>query len=357
MTIEMWFTVGVLVVLVCFLMSTRVNTDVAVIGSLILLLLFGVLDTATAFKGFVSPGPLMIGGLFVVAAGLRETGAIDRVAKLLLGSPNSLRMAQFRMMVPVSVLSGFMNTTAIVAMYLPIVSDWSKRIGFSPSKLYMPLSFSAILGGQLSQIGTASNLVVLGLFMTWSTSSASGWFYDQGGDRLSSQAEFWGVAASGLPAMIIGTLFVVFASRWLIPNRVNIKTDSKDSRKYEVAMTVPAGSPMIGRSIEEAGLRALPGLYLFGIHRNSSELHAVGPDQILEQDDRLLFTGILDSVVDLTRIRGLIPADGDSGLPRSTSLLVEAVVSDEAPFIGMTVKQCDFRNTYRAAIIGVFLIF
>ncbi|MDG2291118.1 MAG: SLC13 family permease, partial [Phycisphaerales bacterium] len=118
--------------------------------------------------------------------------------------------------------------------------------------------------------------------------------------------------------------------------------------------TVPAGSPMIGRSIEDAGLRALPGLYLFGIHRNSSELHAVGPDQILEQDDRLLFTGILDSVVDLTRIRGLIPADGDSGLPRSTSLLVEAVVSDEAPFIGMTVKQCDFRNTYRAAIIGVF---
>ena len=354
MTFEMWITVGVLVVLVCFLMSTRVNTDVAVIGSLVLLLLFGVLDTATAFQGFVSPGPLMIGGLFVVAAGLRETGAIDRVAKLLLGSPNSLRMAQFRMMVPVSVLSGFMNTTAIVAMYLPIVSDWSKRIGFSPSKLYMPLSFSAILGGQLSQIGTASNLVVLGLFITWSTSPASDWFRDQGGDPLSSQAEFWGVAASGLPAMIIGTLFVVFASRWLIPDRVNIKTDSKDSRKYEVAMAVPAGSPMIGKSIEDAGLRALPGLYLFGIHRNSSDLHAVGPDEIIQENDRLLFTGILDSVVDLTRIRGLIPAEGDSGLPRANSLLVEAVVSNEAPFIGMTVKQCDFRNTYRAAIIGVF---
>jgi di/tricarboxylate transporter len=354
MTFEMWITIGVLVLLVSFLLSTRVNTDVAVIGSLVLLLLFGVLDTSTAFAGFISPGPLMIGGLFVVAAGLRETGAVDRVAKLLLGSPKSLRMAQFRMMVPVSVLSGFMNTTAIVAMYLPIVSDWSKRIGSSPSKLYMPLSFSAILGGQLSQIGTASNLVILGLFITWSTSPESDWFRQLGGAPLSSQAEFWGVAATGVPAMIIGITFILFASRWLLPERINVKVDSEDSRKYEVAMMIDHGSPLIGKSIEEAGLRALPGLYLFGIHRDSSDLHAVGPDQILQENDRLLFTGILDSVVDLTRIRGLVPADGDSGLPRSNSLLVEAVVSDEAPFIGMTVKECDFRNTYRAAIIGAF---
>ena len=354
MTFEMWITVGVLVVLVGFLMSTRVNTDVAVIGSLVLLLLCGVVDTSTAFAGFISPGALMIGGLFVVAAGLRETGAVDRIAKLLLGSPKSLRMAQLRMMLPVSLMSGFMNTTAIVAMYLPIVSDWSKRIGFSPSKLYMPLSFSAILGGQLSQIGTASNLVVLGLFITWSTSSDSDWFRELGGTPLSSQAEFWGVTASGLPAMILGTLFVVVVSRWLIPDRVAIKVDSEDSRKYEVAMMIPSGSPLIGKSIEDAGLRALPGLYLFGIHRESSKLHAVGPDQVLQENDRLLFTGILDSVVDLTRIRGLVPADGDSGLPRAKSLLVEAVVSADAPFIGMTVKECDFRNTYRAAIIGVY---
>ncbi len=354
MTFEMWITVGVLVVLVSFLLSSRVNTDVAVIGSLVLLLLLGVLDTTTAFAGFVSPGPLMIGGLFVVAAGLRETGAVDRVAKLLLGSPKTLRMAQFRMMAPVSVLSGFMNTTAIVAMYLPIVSDWSKRIGFSPSKLYMPLSFSAILGGQLTQIGTATNLVVLGLFITWSTGPESDWFRDLGGEPLSSQAEFWGVAASGLPAMMFGIIFILLASRWLVPDRVNLKVDSQDSRKYEVAMMVDQGSPLIGKSIEEAGLRALPGLYLFGINRDSTEIHAVGPNEILQENDRLLFTGILDSVVDLTRVRGLVPADGDSKLPRAKRLLVEAVVSDQAPFIGMTVKECKFRNTYRAAIIGVF---
>ena len=214
----MWITVGVVALLVGFLMTTRVNTDVAVIGSLVLLLLFGVLDTTTAFMGFVSPGPLMIGGLFVVAAGLRETGAVDRIAKVLLGSPKSLRMAQLRMMVPVSIFSGFMNTTAIVAMYLPIVSDWSKRIGFSPSKLYMPLSYSGILGGQLSQIGTATNLVILGLFITWSASPQSDWFRDLGGAPLSSQDEFWGVAATGIPAVIIGIAFILLLDIFNPPN-------------------------------------------------------------------------------------------------------------------------------------------
>ena len=173
MTFAVLITLLVLALLIGFLLFTNASTDVVIIGSLVLLMLFGVLTPIQALSGFIETGPLMIGGLFVVAAGLRETGMVERVAKLLLGRPRTLSGAQFRLMIPVSVLSGFMNTTAIVAMYLPIVSDWSKRIGFSPSKLYMPLSFSSILGGQLSQIGTATNLVILGLFITWSTSPAS----------------------------------------------------------------------------------------------------------------------------------------------------------------------------------------
>ena len=354
MTFAIAVTLIVLGLLVAFLLFTNASTDVVVIGSLVLLMLFGVLGPQEALAGFLSPGPLMIGGLFVVAAGLRETGMVERVAKLLLGRPKTLPSAQLRLMIPVSVLSGFMNTTAIVAMYLPIVSDWAKRIGFSPSKLYMPLSFSAIFGGQLSQLGTATNLVILGLYIDWSLSEKSIWAREIGGGELSSAAEFWGVTVAGIPSAIIGLSFIALFSRWLLPSRVKHLDITDDARRYEVIMRVDPGASMVGKTIEEASLRSLPGLYLFGIERGSTMLHAVGPDERLQENDQLHFAGVLESVIDLTRIRGLTPAEGDSGLHQSRRVLVEAVVSAEAPCIGQTVKECSFRTTYGAAIIGAF---
>ncbi|MAJ47640.1 MAG: hypothetical protein CBC35_10305 [Planctomycetes bacterium TMED75] len=354
MTFAVLITLLVLVLLIGFLLFTNASTDVVIIGSLVLLMLFGVLTPIQALSGFIETGPLMIGGLFVVAAGLRETGMVERVAKLLLGRPNTLSGAQFRLMIPVSVLSGFMNTTAIVAMYLPIVSDWAKRIGVSSSKLYMPLSFSAIFGGQFSQLGTATNLVILGLYIKWSESDQSNWAREIGGGELSSAAEFWGMTASGIPAAILGISFIALFSKWLLPDRVKQMDITDEARRYEVTMRVDPGAALLGKTIEEANLRSLPGLYLFGIERGSTMLHAVGPDECLQENDLLHFAGVLESVVDLTRIRGLTPAEGDSGLHQSRRVLVEAVVSAEAPFIGQTVKQCSFRTTYGAAIIGVF---
>ena len=101
----------------------------------------------------------------MVAAGLTETGATQRVAQRLLGRPKSVTAAQFRLMGPVALLSAFLNNTPIVVMYLPIVNEWARKIRVSPSKLYMPLSFAAILGGKLTLIGSASNLVVMGLYL------------------------------------------------------------------------------------------------------------------------------------------------------------------------------------------------
>lgn len=354
MTFEMWITLGVLCLLVGSLVFTRVATDIAVIGSLVLLMLFNVVQPIDALKGFINEGLLMVGGLFVVAAGMRETGAISRIARNVLGRPTKLMVAQFRLMVPVCVLSGFMNTTPIVAMYLPIVSEWARRIRVSPSKLYMPLSFGGIFGGQLTLIGTASNLVVLSLFVNWFASSDSDWARELGSTGLSSEETFWGVAASGIPAAILGLSFIAIFSKWLLPVRIQQRDVTKDVRQYEVAMRVEAGAPIVGKTIEGAGLRALPGLFLFGIERAGHVLHAVGPDERLQEEDILLFAGVLDSVVDITRIRGLVPAEVKPDAEREKRVLVEAVVSNDAPFIGQTVREARFRSIYGAAIIGVF---
>ena len=246
-----------------------------------------------------------------------------------------------------------MNTTPIVAMYLPIVSDWSRRMRFSPSRLFMPLSFAAILGGQLTLVGTASNLVVLTEYVPWIESPSAEWAHELGSSALSSNAEFWGPAVSGIPCAILGICFIAFFSRRLLAARIEVSDVAPDARRYEVVMRVEEGSSIVGSTIEQAGLRSLPGLYLFGIERQGNTLHAVSSQETLQSNDRLLFAGILESVVDLRRIRGLV-SDEVSKDSAQRSVLVEAVVSPEAPFIGLSVRESRFRSTYGAAIIGAY---
>ena len=164
MGLEAWFTILVLALVVAALVSNRMGIDVALLSGLILMMAAGVVDVADAVSGFASQAVLMIAGLYVIAAGMQETGAVEIIANRLLGRPKSTPEAQLRLMAPVALLSGFMNNTPIVAMCVPLVRDWARKLQISPSRLYMPLSFSAILGARLTMIGTASNLVVDGLY-------------------------------------------------------------------------------------------------------------------------------------------------------------------------------------------------
>ena len=363
MTVEAWYTVIVVGAVIGALVTNRIGPDVAMLGGLVLLLLGdvllpgGVIDVARALQGFSHPAVLMIGSLFVVAAGLQETGGMEAIAQRLLGRPKSIGRAQARLMVPVAMMSAIMNNTPIVAMYLPIVNDWAKRLGFSPSKLYMPLSFAAILGGKLTYIGTASNIIVLGMYAILLQDVANAeWLAPFDIAPMEGARMFWTVALLGIPTTIAGIAFTVLASRWLLPARKPAMAAPIDARQYQVEMEVRADAPIIGRTIEEAGLRHLPGLFLSEIERDGHVIAAVAPDERLQAGDRLGFVGVLDSVVDLRKIRGLVPATdqiekitGD----RRTRTLVEAVVSNTSPLVGRTVRASQFRTVFNAAIIAV----
>src|SRR5690606_704357 len=130
-----------------------------------------IMEPIEALSGFADRSVLVIAGLFVIAAGLQETGAMEMVAHGLLGRPKSLVGAQLRLMTPVTLMSAFMNNTPIVAMYLPIVGDWAKKLNISPSRLYMPLSYAAIFGGACTLIGTSSNIAVNALWVEYATSA------------------------------------------------------------------------------------------------------------------------------------------------------------------------------------------
>ena len=331
--------------------------DVAMLGGLVLLMLGGVVDIDHAVQGFASTAVLMLGGLFIIAGGLERTGAFQMFAQRLLGHPKTLATAQWRLMVPVSLLSGFMNNTPIVAICLPIVRDWSRRLGLSPSHLFMPLSFAAILGGKLTLIGTATNILVMEDFIEWWQGDQSIWARDAGFTAPSSLMEFLGVAAIGLPCLIVGLIFIsVFSSRVLPVRKKAQDNEQLDARQYQVEFSVEDDSPLVGRSIEAAGLRSLPNLFVSGIERGDLLLPAVDPDTVLKSGDRLFFVGAIESVIDLRKIKGLEPHDHQADKiegTRSNRAVVEAVVSANSPLVRKSVRESRFRTRYNAVILAV----
>ena len=341
MTWEGWFSVAVVALVVGLLAATRLAADIVLVAGVTILLLSGVLTPPEALAGLANEGMATVAVLYVVAAALRETGAIGWIVQGVLGRPRNLSGAQLRLMAPVVGLSAFLNNTPVVAMFLPAVVDWARQNRLPVSKLLIPLSYAAILGGTLTLIGTSTNLVVSGLMSAHPS--------------LPGLAMF-DITWVGLPSAVVGIAYLVFFGRWLLPDRKPVMSDLDDARQYTVEMMVPAGSPLAGKTIEEAGLRHLPGMFLVEIERDGAILPAIGPHQRLRDNDRLVFAGIVDSVVDLQRIRGLVPASDQVfklAVPRPERCLTEAVVSDSCPLVGKSIREGRFRNVYNAAVIAV----
>jgi di/tricarboxylate transporter len=339
---EAWTTIGAVVVVLAMLAFTNAAPDLIFVGVVTLLITAGILTPSEALSGLANEGVITVGVLYVVAAGLRETGVMSWVAHQLLGRPKSVRHAQFRMMTPVAVMSAFVNNTPLVAMCLQVIDDWSKKHKISPSKLMLPLSYAAILGGVCTLIGTSTNLVVDGLLRK--------------SELVEGELRMFDLAWVGVPCAVVGLVYILFLSRWLLPERRAAMRTFDDPKEYTVEMLVDAGSPLVGQTIEAAGLRSLPNMYLMEIERDGQAIPAVSPQERLHANDRLVFVGIVESVVELQKIRGLKPATNqvfklDS--PRVRRSLVEAVVSSSCPLIGKTVKEGRFRTIYNAAIIAV----
>jgi di/tricarboxylate transporter len=316
--------------------------DMAMIGGVIVLLAAGVLAPDEAFKGMANEGMLTVAALFVVAAAVERTGALASLVDRALGRPQSLASAQVRTMVAPAALSAFMNNTPVVALMVPAIRDWAKKHRLSVSKLLMPMNCAVILGGLCTLIGTSTNVVVSGLVAA-KTGRSLGMFE---------------ITWLGVPLLVAGLAYLLVASksRRLLKDRRPAMSQSDDPRQYSLEMLVEPGSPLVGRTIEEAGLRGLEGLFLMEIDRGGHVMAAVAPTERLEAGDRLVFVGVVDSVVELQKIRGLRPAtdqvfqlDG----PRSERVLVEAVVSNTCPLIGQTIREGRFRSTYDAVVIAV----
>jgi di/tricarboxylate transporter len=333
---------AILVIVGCLglLMLSSLPADFIFLGGLTLYIVTGIISPEDALSGFSNQGMLTVGALYIVAGGLRETGAIQYIMSIVMGRPKRLITAQMRMMGPVMGMSAFLNNTPVVASFIPALQDWAQKNQFAPSKLMIPLSYAAIFGGTCTLIGTSTNLVINGLLI------------EQTGESLSLFDPAW----LGIPMAIVGTIYLLMMGRKLLPDRHSGFENFADPREYTIEMLVDKEGPLVGKTVESAGLRHLPGVFLVEIYRNEQIMPAVSPDEKLQPGDRLIFAGIVESIVELRKINGLTSATDQVfklDTPRRERRLVEAVVSNTNPMIGKTIKTGRFRNRYEAVVLAV----
>ena len=345
MTWTAGYTLAVIVGMMAALATNRIGADLVMLGALGLLLVAGIVEPGQAFVGFSNEGLLTVAFLYVVVAGLRNSGVVSLLTGRVLGKPSSEVNAQARVILPVAAMSAFMNNTPLVAVYMPMLDGFARRYRIAPSRVFLPLSYAAILGGVCTLIGTSTNVVVNGLILE----------HNRGAGAVPiAPFSMFTVTPVGLPVALAGLAYMLAAGRRLLPSRQTPLEDEDDRRHYTVAMRVDPSAPIVGRTLEAAGLRSLSGLFLAHIERQQDVEHAVGPDEILRGGDVLVFVGVLESVVDLQQIRGLAPVTWEAGLgSRQDNRLIEAVISPSSPLVGQTIRDGGFRTRFGGVIVAV----
>lgn len=334
--LSLGLTVGVLVVLI----TTRLAPHVVLMAALTLLSVAGVLSPSEALAGFANSGLITVAAMFAVAAGLHASGGIDLLVNRLLGKPLTTRTAVFRLLLPVLPLSAFLNNTPVVATMIPALNAWSRKIGIAPSRLLIPLSYGSILGGTLTMIGTSTNLVVAGQY-----------------EAITGRDDFgiFSITAVGLVVAVVGCLFMILVLPRLLPDRSTRKPFA-NMREFTVEVAVDPQGPLVGLTVEQAGLRNLERLYLVEISRGNSVVTAAPSEERLQASDRLVFAGETDAITDLLRINGLIASMGNATPlteDRAERRLVEVVVSQSCAAIAETVRSSKFHDRYGAIVLAL----
>jgi di/tricarboxylate transporter len=344
MSADAWITLATVVLTLGVLVSGRLAPAPALLGATSFLLVVGVIDAGQAFAGFSNSAPITVAALYVLAGGVASTGAMEWLTARTLPRPGDTRPTHTagRRLLPASLVSsGFLNNTTIVAMLAPRILTWARQTGRSPSRLLIPLSYATILGGLLTAIGTSTNLVVSGLL-------------ESSGEEPLGLFE---ITKVGLPLAAVGLVLLLVVCVRLLPDRSSPDSGVESGiREFTVEMAVEPGGPLVGTSVADAGLRNLEGVYLVEIERDGRLVSPVPPDEVLAADDRLIFAGNVERVVDLHRISGLAAAeshhftvDGDLRGRR----FFEMVVSPVSALTGSTLKDADFRNAYGAAVVAI----
>ena len=378
MNAEAWLMIALLVIMFALLIWGKLPTWLVFIGTLTLAMTLKLAPLDDLLSGFSNPGVITVAALFPIAAGMYATGAITIASAVLVGLPNTLRQAQSKIFVPVAGASAFLNNTPLVAMMVPVVKDLSQRTGISAAKLYMPMSFSSILGGASTLIGTSTNLIIAGLIVSAGLPALN----------------IFAPTLVGVPAALIGIAFLITIGNRLLPEGVQ-EEDDFAKRRYRAEFLVFENSPLIGKTILESGLAEAPGYQLVdferadigikpqeqetrpssiglglfhrltrtwrarpkkGLRKPGIDKKEIDLSQVIQANDILTYVADNQALPGLWTTIGIKPA---KGVPleskRYTHQLVEVVVAPSHPAVGRYISELPIREDppYSAEIVAI----
>ncbi len=330
------FVIAVVVFLVVSLYKEIFNPAFTFFICVVALLLVGVLSPTDLLKGLSNPQIIIIFLLMQVTAGVRSIFGSEFFIKVFSTSLSPKRFL-LRMMMVSSTFSAFLNNTPLVAFMIPYVKDWAERTGNSSSKFLIPLSYATILGGMMTVIGTSTNLVLSGLLTEYNL----------------PLLKFTDFLYLGLAVTVTGWIYLMFVGYKLLPDHSNkIDFVREHLKEYIVETEIFHNSPLIGKSVKDAGLRNLQELFLVEIIRKEKIISPVSPEVVLEAEDTLFFSGNTQSIFNM------IKEDNGLQIPKHEKIqeqfnFVEAVIPANSDLIGARIKDSDFRKRYNASIVAI----
>ena len=342
MGFEIALTLFVIVIMLYLLVTEKMTPLVIFFLGVNIFLLTGIINIDEAIAGFSNKGVLTIAVIFIITAAARNSGALDFIASKILKKQKSYRKQLIRIFIPTSTLSAFINNTPVVATIASIFVEWARKNNISVSKYLIPISYVGIFGGICTLIGTSTNLVISGLL-------------EQFGEKPFGMFE---ITPIGLPLAFIGMIYLFLFGKYFLPDRkTSFQKMENKSKEYTIEMLVEKGSEIANKSVENAGLRNLTGVYLVGLFREGKLYSPINTEKIIHEGDILLFTGKIDLIDDLLSIKGLklkpLSDQLTEEFDKEETSFYDAVISLNSPLVDKTPKEVNFRENYNAVILAV----
>jgi di/tricarboxylate transporter len=343
-------TLTVLVVALVAFVAEWLPVDLTALCVAIVLILLGLVTPEEGIAGFSNSATVTVMAMFVLSAGITRTGVIQVIRdRLLVWGGKNPHQQVFVLGALVGPISAFINNTAVVAIFLPIVEDWCKKQKISPSKLLIPLSYATVLAGMITVVGTSTNILASGI------SAKLGY----------GEFSLFQFTALGVVTFLAGLIYLTIFAPKLLPDRKSstgeFLDDDYGSKVYLSEVIISPRSNLIGQTLSESGLQRKFDFDVLELIRNKVHLSQPLADKVLNAGDILIVHSSREELLKIKDERGLEifadvkfhKGDVESVITTGEEKLAEVLILSNSRLIGTTLKDLKFRQRYNATVLAI----